>query len=90
MQEGGPPAHSLFCRSWETYNSIMSRKQLFVILSAVAWIAFAVWYQLTDDSLSIGLMFGLSWKLGLAFAMCAPALIAGPVAYYWVGRSAKV
>jgi hypothetical protein len=72
------------------YNSVMSREQLFVILSTVAWIAFAVWYQLTDDSLSIGLMFGLSWKLGLAFAMSAPALIGGPVAYYWVGRSAKV
>ena len=68
----------------------MSRKQLFVVLSAVTWIAFAVWYQLTDDSLSIGLMFGLSWKLGLAFAMSAPALIGGPVAYCWVGRNAKV
>jgi hypothetical protein len=67
----------------------MSRNQLFVILSAVVWIVFAVWYQLTDDSLSIGLMFGFSWKLGLAFAMSAPALIAGPLAYYWVGRSAK-
>jgi hypothetical protein len=67
----------------------MSRKRLYVILSAVAWIAFAAWHQLTDDSLSIGLMFGLSWKLGLAFAMSAPALIAGPLAYYLVGRSAK-
>ena len=68
----------------------MSRKQLFVTLSAVAWIAFAMWYQLTDDSLSIGLMFGLSWKLGLAFTMSAPALIGGPVAYYWAGGTAKV
>jgi hypothetical protein len=67
----------------------MSRKRLYVILAAVAWIAFAAWYQLTDDSLSIGLMFGLSWKLGLAFAMSAPALIVAPLAYYWVGRSAK-
>jgi hypothetical protein len=72
------------------YNPFMGRKQLFVILSTLAWIAFAAWYQLTDDSLSIGLMFGLSWKLGLAFAMSAPALIGGPVACYWVGRSAKV
>ena len=75
------------CLSREMYNSTMSRKQLFVLLSAVAWIAFAVWYQLTDDSLSIGLMFGFTWKLGLGFAISAPALIGGCVAYYLVGRS---
>ena len=66
----------------------MNRRQLIVIIAVAVWITVVAISQLGTDELSVGLFFGISWKLGLTFGYSLPALLLGPVLYLWFRKPA--